>query len=59
MNYSLGNIITLFSTMFLVGPCRQLKNITNGNRLLYSVGYIGSIIMTLYVSFDHHLKVCC
>ena len=56
VNYSLGNIIALCSTGFLVGCtsccllasswcyaglCRQLQNITTGHRLLCSVGYLG------------------
>jgi len=55
VNYSLGNIIALCSTGFLVGPCRQLQNITTGHRLLCSVGYLSSIALTLFASFNKGL----
>jgi len=47
--YSLGNIVSLCATGFLVGPCKQLQNITEGSRMLCSICYIGSIVGTLFL----------
>merc|ERR1712086_731095 len=47
--YSLGNIVPLCATGFLVGPCKQLQNITEGSRMLCSICYIGSIVGTLFL----------
>eukprot|EP00656_Telonema_subtile_P029981 TRINITY_DN33021_c0_g1_i1.p1 TRINITY_DN33021_c0_g1~~TRINITY_DN33021_c0_g1_i1.p1 ORF type:complete len:224 (+),score=44.20 TRINITY_DN33021_c0_g1_i1:366-1037(+) len=52
--YSLGNIISLCATSFLVGPCKQLKSITEGNRLACSIAYIGAIVATLFVCLTKH-----
>ena len=45
--FSIGNITSLAGTFFLVGPTRQLKNMTDKKRLITSLIYIISIIMTI------------
>ncbi|KAK3749579.1 hypothetical protein QZH41_019712, partial [Actinostola sp. cb2023] len=35
--YSLGNIIALASTCFLMGPCKQLKNMFKEKRLIATI----------------------
>ena len=41
----------LASTFFLVGPLRQLKNMTQPTRLIASIVFLGSMALTLYAVF--------
>lgn len=45
--YSCGNILSIAGTSFIVGPCRQLKNMFKKNRWVASVIYIASIGVTV------------
>mmetsp|Transcript_18552 Transcript_18552/g.25715 ORF Transcript_18552/g.25715 Transcript_18552/m.25715 type:complete len:168 (+) Transcript_18552:268-771(+) len=47
--YTLGNIISLFSTAFLVGPYQQLENMFTVHRLAATCIYLFSLVMTLVV----------
>lgn len=49
--YSIGNTLELFSTMFLVGPWRQLQNIFAKTRWFASLIYVLSIVGTLVLCF--------
>jgi len=49
--YTLGNIIALASTMFLWGPCSQLKKMFAPERLVATVVYLGSMALTLFLAF--------
>lgn len=37
--YTLGNLLSLFSTGFIIGPKRQLKNMTHPSRALSALVY--------------------
>eukprot|EP00803_Ostreobium_quekettii_P006122 evm.model.scf_421.4 EVM.evm.TU.scf_421.4 scf_421:26143-32062(-) len=49
--YTLGSLLLFGSTFFLMGPWRQLKSIMKSNRILATLAYVGSMILTLYVAF--------
>ncbi|KAG0244636.1 Vesicle transport protein [Actinomortierella wolfii] len=49
--FTLGNIISLFSTAFLIGPMRQLKTMFAPVRMIASIVYIVTMILTLIVAF--------
>lgn len=51
--YTFGNIVALCSTMFLMGPKRQLRNMTRANRRMATGVYIVSMIVTLSLAFTH------
>lgn len=45
--YTLGNIISMASTCFLVGPMKQLKNMFAEKRLIATIIVIVSFVLTL------------
>ena len=49
--YTIGNIIALFSTAFLFGPMRQVKNMFHSKRALATVIYLVTLGGTLAVAF--------
>mmetsp|Transcript_5475 Transcript_5475/g.12109 ORF Transcript_5475/g.12109 Transcript_5475/m.12109 type:complete len:162 (-) Transcript_5475:1527-2012(-) len=49
--YSLGAIVSICSTMFLMGPCKQLARMLDGHRILATIVYFAAIIGTLVVAF--------
>jgi hypothetical protein len=49
--YTLGNLISLSSTFFLIGPKSQCKNMLKPVRATVSLIFIGSMIMTLVSAF--------
>ena len=49
--YTFGNIVALCSTMFLMGPKRQLRNMTRANRRMATGVYIVAMIVTLSLAF--------
>jgi hypothetical protein len=49
--YSLGSIMTMVSMLFLVGPAKQLKNMTTNHRLLATAVYLIAIAATLAIAF--------
>lgn len=58
--YSLGNICIIVSTLFVVGPVSQFKNLCkNLQRLISAILFIASIIATLVVSFVWHNAIIC
>lgn len=48
VNYTLGNSLELGSTMFLMGPARQLKRMTSPTRLGAATLYVGAMVATLF-----------
>jgi len=46
--YSFGSVLTIMSTMFLVGPMKQVKNMLKKNRIIATVVYLASIGLTLF-----------
>lgn len=45
--YTLGNVVSLLSTCFLMGPINQLKNMFAQKRIIATIIVIASICMTL------------
>ncbi|OEH77259.1 hypothetical protein cyc_01343 [Cyclospora cayetanensis] len=60
VTYTVGNVIGLAGTTFLVGPIQQIRNMTDKSRLITSCTFIGSLIATLlssvYIKIDLTLK---
>ncbi|OQR86751.1 Membrane protein involved in ER to Golgi transport (ISS) [Achlya hypogyna] len=54
--YSIGSLCGLLSTMFLVGPARQLANMFAKHRWVASALYLGLIVLTLIVAFSNLAK---
>mmetsp|Transcript_9943 Transcript_9943/g.12254 ORF Transcript_9943/g.12254 Transcript_9943/m.12254 type:complete len:190 (-) Transcript_9943:1242-1811(-) len=52
--YTLGSILLIASSMFLMGPWKQMKTMFHRSRALASIIYIFSIIGTLYAAL--HLQ---
>jgi len=49
--YTFGNIISLASTCFLLGPLKQLKNMFKEKRLIATIVMILSLALTLCAAF--------
>src|SRR5690348_7706836 len=49
--YTFGNIISLFSTMFLWGPCKQIRDMFKPIRLGATIVYLLSLALTLFLAF--------
>ncbi|XP_044043586.1 vesicle transport protein SFT2B-like [Siniperca chuatsi] len=49
--YSVGNIFALASTMFLIGPCRQLMTMCAKERALATVVMMVCLVLTLCAAF--------
>jgi hypothetical protein len=52
--YSFGSILSLLSTMFLVGPCKQARSMMESGRWVASLAYAAAIAATLAVAFTVH-----
>ena len=46
--YTLGNVALLASTLFLVGPQRQLRNMAHPSRAAASLVFVAMLLLTLY-----------
>ncbi|CDJ42351.1 hypothetical protein, conserved [Eimeria tenella] len=55
VTYTIGNIIGLAGTSFLVGPIQQFRNMADKSRLVTSCIFVGSLVATLLSSV--YLKV--
>eukprot|EP00741_Cyanophora_paradoxa_P000326 tig00000403_g317.t1 len=51
--YTLGNILSLGSTAFLIGPVKQIKNMVSPNRAGATAIYVGAMVLTLWAAFAH------
>ncbi|KAM6893908.1 vesicle transport protein SFT2B-like [Xenentodon cancila] len=49
--YSVGNLCALASTMFLIGPCRQLKTMCAKERALATAIMLVCLVLTLCAAF--------
>ena len=52
--FTLGNLLALGSTFFLLGPCRQLRNMMKPHRLIASIVYVAAMIFTLVAALKLH-----
>ena len=55
--YTVGNVVSVFATFFLVGPVRQFKNMIDVQRRNASLAFCGAIVMTLLALYVFHSKV--
>ncbi|GAB5370950.1 hypothetical protein AAMO2058_001537000 [Amorphochlora amoebiformis] len=51
LTYTLGNVLSIFSLMFLMGPCNQLKKMFDPERREATMVYITSMIITMVAVF--------
>lgn len=51
IKYTLGNIIAICSTAFIIGPMRQVRNMSASHRWLAAMLYVGAMILTLVSAF--------
>lgn len=52
VTYSLGNFISLAGTSFLIGPCRQCRQMFAKKRAVATCIYLGSLILTIVVAVE-------
>eukprot|EP00811_Abedinium_folium_P007656 NODE_17067_length_963_cov_4.210526.p1 GENE.NODE_17067_length_963_cov_4.210526~~NODE_17067_length_963_cov_4.210526.p1 ORF type:complete len:238 (-),score=73.97 NODE_17067_length_963_cov_4.210526:173-886(-) len=52
--YTLGNLIALTGTLFLVGPAAQIRRMVQRDRLVATVVFLLSMVMTLLFAFSKH-----
>mmetsp|Transcript_16122 Transcript_16122/g.31053 ORF Transcript_16122/g.31053 Transcript_16122/m.31053 type:complete len:178 (-) Transcript_16122:385-918(-) len=57
--YTFGNVLSLGSTAFLVGPVQQLKNMFTLHRLAATLMYLLLMALTLYAVFGVGNPVLC
>ena len=50
--YTFGNILSIGSTGFLVGPMAQVKNMVAPQRLIATLMYVAMLAVTLWAVFD-------
>eukprot|EP00824_Muranothrix_gubernata_P007702 TRINITY_DN19806_c0_g1_i1.p1 TRINITY_DN19806_c0_g1~~TRINITY_DN19806_c0_g1_i1.p1 ORF type:complete len:179 (+),score=25.38 TRINITY_DN19806_c0_g1_i1:29-538(+) len=46
--YTLGNLLALGSTAFIIGPCRQIRSMVKRTRILATIIYVVAMGMTLF-----------
>eukprot|EP01083_Nonionella_stella_P314628 1134288_1 len=51
--YTFGSLVSISSTCFIWGPCRQCKRMFEWTRLLATSIYVLTMILTLYLAFSH------
>lgn len=49
--YSLGNVVALSSTLFLMGPVAQLQRMFSSTRLIATIAMLGFLALTLMSAF--------
>ncbi|KAG1671563.1 hypothetical protein FOA52_011286 [Chlamydomonas sp. UWO 241] len=49
--YSLGSLLSIGSTMFLMGPLAQIKRMFEDHRMLATIVFLSAIVGTLLVAF--------
>lgn len=57
--YSIGNVCTIMSTMFVVGPLRQFKNMFDSKRLIATIVFIVTIALTLCAALWWKSAILC
>lgn len=60
--YTIGNLMSIGSTGFLVGPCRQIKSMFEAKRraasLLYLLSMVGTLVFALYFQWEIPTIAC-
>ncbi|KAG0329954.1 hypothetical protein BGZ99_009398 [Dissophora globulifera] len=57
--FSLGNILSLLSTTFLIGPGKQLRTMFAPVRMVASIVFLGLLVTTLVVAFTIQSSILC
>ncbi|KAG0056596.1 hypothetical protein BGZ83_004378 [Gryganskiella cystojenkinii] len=57
--FTLGNLISLFSTTFLIGPGKQIRTMFAPVRIVASIVYLGLIVVTLVMAFWTKNAILC
>eukprot|EP00697_Spironema_sp_BW2_P006791 gnl/Spiro4/20923_TR10188_c0_g1_i1.p3 gnl/Spiro4/20923_TR10188_c0_g1~~gnl/Spiro4/20923_TR10188_c0_g1_i1.p3 ORF type:complete len:114 (+),score=6.52 gnl/Spiro4/20923_TR10188_c0_g1_i1:255-596(+) len=57
MLFTLGSLLTLGSTGFIVGPSTQLRSMFDSGRAHVSVVYLVTMVLTLVVCFTNHSTI--
>jgi hypothetical protein len=56
--FTVGNIVAILSTGFLVGPMRQFRKMLEGGRIFFTAAYLISMGLTLFFAFKNKLVPC-
>ena len=56
--YTLGSLCSIGSTMCLVGPSKQLKNMFAESRRISTAAYLVSVVLTLLFAFKGQVLLC-
>lgn len=51
IKYTLGNVLAICSTGFLIGPGRQARNMASSSRWIAALVYLAAMVMTLVSAF--------
>ncbi|PNW76044.1 hypothetical protein CHLRE_12g549950v5 [Chlamydomonas reinhardtii] len=57
--YSVGSVVSVMSTLFLMGPVKQFQRMMEEKRILATIVYIASIAGTLAIAFTTHNPALC
>ncbi|KAF8976906.1 hypothetical protein BGZ46_007848 [Entomortierella lignicola] len=57
--FTLGNIVSILSTTFLIGPGKQFRTMFAPVRMVASIVFLGLIVVTLVVAFTTHSAILC
>ncbi|ORZ09051.1 Got1/Sft2-like family-domain-containing protein [Lobosporangium transversale] len=57
--FTLGNIVSLLSTTFLIGPSKQFKTMFAPVRMVASIVFLSLIVITLIVAFTLKAALLC
>lgn len=57
--YSMGSILSMCSTLFLIGPFKQIKRMFDGQRWIASTIYLSSLVLTLVSALVFHSVILC
>ncbi len=56
--YTEGNLLSLCSMMFLMGPCAQLRGMFSQVRCGATIIYLLALVLTVYAAFAVRMAVC-
>lgn len=55
MAYTIGNLLSIGSSMFFVGPCKQLETMFRVKRRGSAITYLAFIVITMVLCFSPHI----
>ena len=57
--FTIGNCLSMGSTMFLVGPFKQISNMFHPKRAISTVIYLATMVLTLVSALVFHSMLLC